>query len=122
MNPFEHGEVFVTDDGTESDLDLGHYERFVRVRMGRQNNFTAGQIYENVIRRERRGEYLGQTVQVIPHITDEIKACVRGAAGDSDVTWSRSAARSAISSPCCFSRRYARWASSSVTSACSLCT
>lgn len=86
MNPFEHGEVFVTDDGTESDLDLGHYERFVHASMGRKNNFTTGQIYENVIRRERRGEYLGQTVQVIPHITDEIKTCIKGAAGECDVT------------------------------------
>lgn len=86
MNPFEHGEVFVTNDGTETDLDLGHYERFVRVPMGRQNNFTTGQIYENVIRRERKGEYLGQTVQVIPHITDEIKACIEAAAGDADVS------------------------------------
>jgi CTP synthase len=85
MNPFEHGEVFVTDDGTESDLDLGHYERFVRTRMGSRNNYTTGQIYENVIRRERKGEYLGRTVQVIPHITDEIKTRVLEAAGDVDV-------------------------------------
>ena len=73
MSPFQHGEVFVTDDGAETDLDLGHYERFVRTTMGKSNNFTTGQIYEQVIRRERRGDYLGGTVQVIPHITDEIK-------------------------------------------------
>ncbi|MBP8024040.1 MAG: CTP synthetase, partial [Chromatiaceae bacterium] len=77
MSPFQHGEVFVTDDGAETDLDLGHYERFLRTRMGSNNNFTTGQIYESVIRKERRGDYLGGTVQVIPHITDEIKASIR---------------------------------------------
>ncbi len=76
MSPFQHGEVFVTEDGTETDLDLGHYERFVRTTMSKGNNFTAGQIYERVIRKERRGDYLGGTVQVIPHITDEIKECI----------------------------------------------
>ncbi|MDR2875761.1 MAG: CTP synthase [Methylobacillus sp.] len=82
MSPFQHGEVFVTDDGAETDLDLGHYERFISARMGKRNNFTTGQIYESVIRKERRGEYLGKTVQVIPHITDEIKAKIkRGAEG-----------------------------------------
>ena len=82
MSPFQHGEVFVTDDGAETDLDLGHYERFISARMGKRNNFTTGQVYENVIRKERRGEYLGKTVQVIPHITDEIKANIkRGAEG-----------------------------------------
>jgi CTP synthase len=85
MSPFQHGEVFVTNDGAETDLDLGHYERFVRTTMGRQNNFTTGQIYENVIRKERRGEYLGGTVQVIPHITDEIKRCVEEGADEADV-------------------------------------
>ncbi|MGE5624995.1 MAG: CTP synthase [Bacillota bacterium] len=85
MSPFQHGEVFVTNDGAETDLDLGHYERFVRARMGKSNNFTTGRIYENVIRKERRGDYLGGTVQVIPHITDEIKRCVREGAGDADV-------------------------------------
>jgi len=84
MSPFQHGEVFVTADGAETDLDLGHYERFVRTTMTRNNNFTTGQIYENVIRKERRGEYLGGTVQVIPHITDEIKRCIREGAGDAD--------------------------------------
>ncbi|OEY67820.1 CTP synthase [Marinobacter sp. X15-166B] len=82
MSPFQHGEVFVTEDGAETDLDLGHYERFIRSRMTRRNNFTSGRVYEEVIRKERRGDYLGGTVQVIPHITDEIKRrVVEGAAG-----------------------------------------
>jgi CTP synthase len=82
MSPFQHGEVFVTEDGAETDLDLGHYERFTNARMERRNNFTTGQIYDSVIKKERRGEYLGKTVQVIPHITDEIKAHIRrGAEG-----------------------------------------
>ncbi len=85
MSPFQHGEVYVTDDGTETDLDLGHYERFVRTRMTHDNNFTTGQIYEQVIRKERRGEYLGGTVQVIPHITDEIKRCIKAGADGADV-------------------------------------
>ena len=85
MSPFQHGEVFVTEDGAETDLDLGHYERFVSARMSRRNNFTTGQIYESVIKKERRGDYLGGTVQVIPHITDEIKNCIRAGAGDYDV-------------------------------------
>jgi CTP synthase len=85
MSPFQHGEVFVTDDGAETDLDLGHYERFVRTTMGKHNNFTTGQIYEQVIRRERRGDYLGGTVQVIPHITDEIKRCIRAGAEGADI-------------------------------------
>jgi len=85
MSPFQHGEVFVTDDGAETDLDLGHYERFVRARMLKRNNFTTGQIYESVIKKERRGDYLGGTVQVIPHITDEIKHFIRLGAGDADV-------------------------------------
>jgi len=85
MSPFQHGEVFVTDDGAETDLDLGHYERFVNVRMSKRNNFTTGQIYESVIRKERRGDYLGGTVQVIPHITDEIKQFIKLGAGDADV-------------------------------------
>jgi CTP synthase len=80
MSPFQHGEVFVTEDGAETDLDLGHYERFTDVRMGRRNNFTTGQIYESVIRKERRGDYLGGTVQVIPHITDEIKSWIAAGA------------------------------------------
>jgi CTP synthase len=85
MSPFQHGEVFVTADGTETDLDLGHYERFVRTTTGRNSNFTTGRIYERVIAKERRGDYLGATVQVIPHITDEIKYRIRMGAGDSDV-------------------------------------
>ena len=85
MSPFQHGEVFVTADGTEADLDLGHYERFVRTTTGRNSNFTTGRIYERVIAKERRGDYLGATVQVIPHITDEIKHRIRLGAGDSDV-------------------------------------
>ncbi|WP_017941815.1 MULTISPECIES: CTP synthase [unclassified Thioalkalivibrio] len=85
MSPFQHGEVFVTADGAETDLDLGHYERFVRIQTSRRNNFTTGQIYENVIRKERRGDYLGGTVQVIPHITDEIKRSIHEGAGDADI-------------------------------------
>jgi CTP synthase len=85
MSPFQHGEVFVTEDGAETDLDLGHYERFIRTTMGKNNNFTTGQIYESVIRKERRGEYLGGTVQVIPHITDEIKRSIHLGAGDADI-------------------------------------
>jgi hypothetical protein len=76
MSPFQHGEVFVTHDGAETDLDLGHYERFIQTQMSRLNNFTSGRIYENVIKKERRGDYLGSTVQVIPHVTDEIKRFV----------------------------------------------
>ncbi|MGQ0749675.1 MAG: CTP synthase [Betaproteobacteria bacterium] len=85
MSPFQHGEVFVTEDGAETDLDLGHYERFVHAKMGKRNNFTTGQIYESVIKKERRGDYLGGTVQVIPHITDEIKLFIRRGAGDVEV-------------------------------------
>ncbi|MBV8784078.1 MAG: CTP synthase, partial [Gammaproteobacteria bacterium] len=85
MSPFQHGEVFVTQDGTETDLDLGHYERFVRTTTGRNSNFTTGRIYERVIAKERRGDYLGATVQVIPHITDEIKRCIKLGADGSDV-------------------------------------
>ena len=85
MSPFQHGEVFVTQDGAETDLDLGHYERFVSTTMGKVNNWTTGQIYENVIRKERRGEYLGATVQVIPHITDEIKRVIKLSAEGHDI-------------------------------------
>lgn len=85
MNPFQHGEVFVTDDGAETDLDLGHYERFISTKMTKRNNFTTGQIYESVIRKERRGEYLGGTVQVIPHITDEIKLFIHNGVNDAQV-------------------------------------
>ena len=85
MSPFQHGEVFVTSDGAETDLDLGHYERFVGMTATRRNNFTTGRIYEAVIRKERRGDYLGGTVQVIPHITDEIKRCIRLGAGEAEI-------------------------------------
>lgn len=85
MSPIQHGEVFVTDDGAETDLDLGHYERFVHTTMRRSNNFTTGRVYEDVIRKERRGDYLGGTVQVIPHITDEIKLKIKEGAADVDV-------------------------------------
>lgn len=85
MSPFQHGEVFVTEDGAETDLDLGHYERFIHAKMKKSNNFTTGQVYESVITKERRGDYLGGTVQVIPHITDEIKSKVHIGAGDADV-------------------------------------
>jgi CTP synthase len=85
MSPYQHGEVYVTQDGAETDLDLGHYERFVRTTVGKRNNFTTGKIYESVIRKERRGDYLGATVQVIPHITDEIKRCIEYGANGADV-------------------------------------
>ena len=106
MNPFEHGEVFVLDDGAETDLDLGHYERFVDEDLHRGSNFTTGAVYSSVIAKERRGDYLGKTVQVIPHITDEIKERVRRSPRPRPPTWwsSRSAARSATSSRCRSSR------------------
>ncbi|MFP5441535.1 MAG: CTP synthase [Gammaproteobacteria bacterium] len=85
MSPYQHGEVYVTEDGTETDLDLGHYERFIRTRLGRKNSFTSGRIYLDVIERERRGDYLGGTVQVIPHITDRIKEKIIEGAGDADI-------------------------------------
>ncbi|MCI0653001.1 MAG: CTP synthase, partial [Methylococcaceae bacterium] len=85
MSPVQHGEVFVTEDGAETDLDLGHYERFVRTTMFKRNNYTTGQIYENVLRKERRGEFLGQTIQVIPHITDEIQKVIRESAQGADL-------------------------------------
>jgi len=86
MSPFQHGEVFVTDDGAETDLDLGHYERFTHARLSRDNNLTTGRIYEQIITRERRGDYLGKTVQVIPHVTNEIKAAMKKVSADCDVT------------------------------------
>ena len=85
MSPFQHGEVFVTEDGAETDLDLGHYERFIRTKMSQDNNFTTGRVYDHVLLKERRGDYLGGTVQVIPHITDEIKRRVHLGAKDADV-------------------------------------
>ena len=85
MSPFQHGEVFVTDDGAETDLDLGHYERFTHAKLSRDNNLTTGRIYEQIITKERRGDYLGKTVQVIPHVTNEIKNAARKVAGSGDV-------------------------------------
>jgi len=85
MSPFQHGEVFVTADGAETDLDLGHYERFINTKMTKNNNTTSGSIYAEVIRKERNGDYLGATVQVIPHITDEIKKCIKNGAVGSDI-------------------------------------
>jgi len=85
MSPLQHGEVFVTDDGAETDLDLGHYERFIRTKLTQKNNFTTGRIYERVLKKERRGDYLGGTVQVIPHITNEMKSAIEDGAGDVDV-------------------------------------
>ena len=85
MSPYQHGEVYVTEDGAETDLDLGHYERFLRSKMTKNNNFTSGQIYETILRRERRGDYLGGTVQVIPHLTDEIKRRVYAGAAGADI-------------------------------------
>src|SRR5262245_1709298 len=85
MSPFQHGEVYVTDDGAETDLDLGHYERFTSAKIGKLNNYTTGQIYESVINKERRGDYLGKTVQVIPHITDEIKNAIHRLSKDVDI-------------------------------------
>jgi len=85
MNPYQHGEVYVTDDGAETDLDLGHYERYTSLTLTRESNYTTGRIYDSVIRKERRGDYLGGTVQVVPHITDEIKGCITAVAADRDV-------------------------------------
>src|SRR3989441_11903334 len=85
MSPYQHGEVFVTDDGAETDLDLGHYERFTSSRLTRDNNLTTGKIYESIIQKERRGDYLGKTVQVIPHVTNEIKTAIKRVSFDADV-------------------------------------
>src|SRR6478752_7951324 len=85
MSPFQHGEVYVTDDGAETDLDLGHYERFTNLTTTRNNNWTTGKIYQSVIQKERRGEYLGRTVQVIPHITNEIKDSIQSVGKDVDI-------------------------------------
>src|SRR5580658_10514543 len=85
MSPYQHGEVFVTDDGAETDLDLGHYERFTHAKLTQSNNLTSGRIYEQILTRERRGDYLGKTVQVIPHVTNEIKAAMKRVAADVDV-------------------------------------
>src|SRR5687768_17687636 len=85
MSPYQHGEVYVTDDGGETDLDLGHYERFTNTATNRNSNWTTGKIYQSVIQKERRGDYLGRTVQVIPHITNEIKDAIRSGTGDADI-------------------------------------
>ena len=126
MNPFQHGEVFVTDDGAETDLDIGHYERFLDIELSQAANVTTGQIYSQVIARERRGEYLGDTVQVIPHITDEIKRRMRLQADEDAASPTssspRSAARSATSSRSRSSSRPARSATSSAATTCSSCT
>ena len=121
MSPYQHGEVYVLDDGAETDLDLGHYERFTNAPLNRDCNFTTGKIYLSVIEKERRGEYSGKTVQVIPHITDEIKNCIRKLATRT-WTWSspRSAAPSATSRGCRTSRRSASSPSTSASrTACS---
>ena len=131
MNPFQHGEVFVTDDGAETDLDIGHYERFLDSNLVGKANVTTGQVYNQVIAKERRGEYLGDTVQVIPHITNEIKERMRaqaaGAPGSRPArrptsSSPRSAAPSATSSRCRSSRRPARCATTSAATTCSSCT
>ena len=85
MNPFQHGEVFVTKDGAETDLDLGHYERYTNATLTRKHNCTTGQIYDSILRKERAGAYLGETVQVVPHVIDEIKSTIKAAADDADV-------------------------------------
>ncbi len=116
MSPYQHGEVFVTEDGAETDLDLGHYERFTDANTSRASNVTAGGVYDTVIRRERRGDYLGATVQVVPHITDEIKqriALIADRPATSTSSSPRSAAPSATSSRC---RSWRRSASSRSTS------
>ena len=122
MSPFQHGEVFVTDDGAETDLDLGHYERFTSAKMTKRNNFTTGQVYDTVLKKERRGEYLGKTVQVIPHITDEIKGKVRPVPKAPMWPSSRSAVRSATSNPCRSSKPSARWASKRDATTSATCT
>ena len=113
MSPFQHGEVFVTEDGAETDLDLGHYERFTDVKMGKRNNFTTGQIYESVIRKERRGDYLGGTVQVIPayHRRDQELDHQAPVRATPKSPWWKLAARSATSNHCPSSKRSGRWAS-----------
>ena len=103
LSPIQHGEVYVTDDGAETDLDLGHYERFIEESLSQANNVTTGRIYQNVITRERRGDYLGATIQVIPHITDEIKAAIRRVAPITTWLSRRSGGRSVTSS------RYRSW-------------
>src|SRR5690625_2742368 len=119
MSPFQHGEVFVTEDGAETDLDLGHYERFVRTRMTQLNNFTTGRIYANVIAKERRGEYLGSTVQVIPHITTRSKDRSTGPLRALTWRWWKLAAPWVISNRCRFLKPSASWAASTAARRCS---
>jgi CTP synthase len=111
MSPFQHGEVFVTDDGAETDLDLGHYERFTHAHLSKANNWTTGRIYLSVIEKERRGDYLGKTIQVIPHITNEIKEAVRKVAEKDkpDVIIVEIAEPWATSNHCLFLKPYVRW-------------
>ena len=110
MSPYQHGEVYVTQDGAETDLDLGHYERFLRSKMTQNNNFTTGQVYETILRRERRGDYLGGTVQVIPHVTDEIKRRVYAGAGNHDIAVLPAKRR--LSQPNIRSKKCGHWACS----------
>ncbi len=123
MSPIQHGEVFVTEDGAETDLDLGHYERFIRTKMTRRNNFTTGRIYSDVLRKERRGDYLGATVQVIPHITNAIKERVLVPAVKAMMwCWLKSAAPLAILNRCRSLKRFASWRWISVVKTRCLCT
>ena len=110
MSPTQHGEVFVTEDGAETDLDLGHYERFIRTKMTRRNNFTTGRIYSDVLRKERRGDYLGATVQVIPHTSlTPLKSVSLPVAKGMTLCWLKSAVPWGISNPCHSSKRFVSW-------------
>jgi len=124
MSPFQHGEVYVTDDGAETDLDLGHYERFTSAKLSQANNWTTGRIYLSVIEKERRGDYLGKTIQVIPHITDEIKARSAKLRKCMSPTFSssKSAAQSVISRACPLWKRFGRWATKRAATTLSLFT
>jgi CTP synthase (UTP-ammonia lyase) len=122
MSPYQHGEVFVTDDGAETDLDLGHYERFTGRSANQNDNITTGRIYQNIIAKERRGDYLGATVQVIPHVTDEIKNFVIEGNDGTISSCARSAARSAISRRCLSWRRFASSATTCRAETPSMCT
>ena len=122
LSPYQHGEVFVTDDGAETDLDLGHYERFTGVPARRGDNVTTGRIYSSVIARERRGDYLGGTVQVIPHVTDEIKKFILRRPTTPISCCAKSAARSVTSRACRSSKPFVSSAGSSGANACSICT
>ncbi len=122
MSPTQHGEVFVTDDGAETDLDLGHYERFTGRHANKRDNITTGRIYSDLIAKERKGEFLGATVQVIPHVTDAIKEFVLEGMTSSISCWSRSAARSAISRACRSSKRSASSATICRAATRSMCT